>query len=174
MHSTSIHAALVLSLAMAVRSGPAAAQQAARPPACTSTEHHQFDFWIGEWDVTLPNGKHAGTNRIEPILSGCVLRETWSGAGGMHGTSYNIYDAAGRRWHQTWVDDGGNLLELNGTFAAGKMVLTGQQKDSAGTMLQRITWTPSGDGQVRQLWETSTDDGKTWSVVFDGRYRKKG
>lgn len=47
-----------------------AAGQTARPAACTEPEHHQFDFWIGEWDVTLPNGKAAGTNRIEPILNG--------------------------------------------------------------------------------------------------------
>jgi len=38
-----------------------AAGQTARPAACTAPEHHQFDFWIGEWDVTLPNGKAAGT-----------------------------------------------------------------------------------------------------------------
>jgi hypothetical protein len=171
MRSRSLPLALVLAAGVFP---PASAQQPARPPACTTAEHHQFDFWIGDWEVTLPNGKHAGTNRIEPILTGCVLRETWSGAGGMHGTSYNIYDAAGRRWHQTWVDDGGNLLELNGAFDGGKMVLTGEQKDSSGTTLQRITWSPSDHGEVRQLWEASSDGGKTWSVQFDGRYRKKG
>jgi hypothetical protein len=169
MHSHSVPLALLLAAAPT-----AASQQHARPPACTSAEHHQFDFWIGDWEVTLPNGKHAGTNTIEPILTGCVLRETWSGAGGMHGTSYNIYDAAGRRWHQTWVDDGGNLLELNGAFEGGRMVLTGEQKDSSGTTLQRITWTPSAGGEVRQLWEASSDGGKTWSVQFDGRYKKRG
>ena len=35
----------------------------------------------------------------------------------------------------------------------------------------RITWTPNGDGTVRQLWESSTDGGATWSVAFDGTYR---
>ena len=41
------------------------------------------------WDVTLPDGKRAGNNRIEPILGGCVLRESWAGATGGIGTSYN-------------------------------------------------------------------------------------
>jgi hypothetical protein len=161
-------------LPMAMISAPASAQQPSHPTACASAQHHQFDFWIGDWEVTLPNGKHAGTNQVEPILAGCVLRESWSGAGGMHGTSYNIYDASAHRWHQTWVDDHGTLLELNGTFENGKMVLTGEQKDTSGTTLQRITWTPSADGEVRQLWEASSDGGKTWAVQFDGRYRKKG
>ena len=167
------HIPLALMVTAAV-SASATAQQPAHPPSCTSAEQHQFDFWIGDWEVTLPNGKHAGTNRIDPILSGCVLQENWSGAGGMHGKSYNIYDAKGHRWHQTWVDDRGSLLELNGGFEDGKMVLTGEQKDSSGTTLQRITWTPAGTGEVRQLWESSSDGGKTWAVQFDGRYRKKG
>ena len=164
--------ALVVAITAAAPSLGRAQQPAG--PACTSTEHHQFDFWIGDWEVTLPNGKHAGTNKIEPILTGCVLRETWSGAGGMHGTSYNIYDAKQRRWHQTWVDDHGSLLELNGAFEDGKMVLTGERKDPDGTSLQRITWSPAGADGVRQLWESSTDGGKTWEVQFDGRYRKRG
>ena len=40
------------------------------------------------------------------------------------------------------------------------------------TQHERITWTPNADGSVRQRWETSTDDGKTWTVAFDGIYRK--
>ena len=34
-----------------------------------------------------------------------------------------------------------------------------------------------GPGPVRQLWEQSTDEGKTWTVAFDGLYvreRKAG
>jgi hypothetical protein len=38
----------------------------------------------------------------------------------------------------------------------------------------RITWTPVAAGQVRQLWEASRDGGGTWSVVFDGKYARKG
>jgi hypothetical protein len=167
--------ATALALAASAAPGLVAQQPpAARPPACTSAEHHQFDFWIGDWDVSLPNGNHAGTNKIQPILSGCVLQENWSGVRGLTGTSFNIYDAAGRRWHQTWVDDQGNLLELNGAYTDGKMVLSGEQKDTSGTTIQRITWTPTGKDLVRQLWEASADGGKTWTVQFDGRYRRKG
>jgi hypothetical protein len=173
MRSTSFPAAVVLTLAFALWSSAAEAQQAARPPACTSTEHHQFDFWIGDWEVTLPNGKFACTKRIDPLRTGCVLRESCSVSGGMHGTSYNIFVAARRRWHQTWVDDGGNLLQLEGAFQDGNMVLIGEQKSDSATTLQRITWTPNGK-EVRQVWDSSTDGGKTWLVVFDGTYRKKG
>jgi hypothetical protein len=150
--------------------------QSAPPPrrACAAAEHHQFDFWIGEWDVTLPDGSRAGSNRIEPILGGCALRETWTGARGSHGTSYNAYDASRRRWHQTWVDDQGNLLVLEGTLAGGRMTLEGETVDSAGhSQQQRIVWERTAPGHVRQLWETSSDGGATWTTAFDGHYVKR-
>jgi hypothetical protein len=158
-----------------VASSPVAQESgAAPPPACTVPEHRQFDFWIGDWEVTNPAGKPAGRNRIEPILGGCALRETWTGAGGSNGTSYNAWDRQRRRWHQTWVDNGGLVLRLEGGFADGKMVLSGETLDSSGTaVLNRITWQETGPGAVRQLWEVSGDGGKSWRAVFDGRYRKR-
>ena len=150
--------------------------QATPPPgrACGAAEFHQFDFWIGEWDVTRPDGGRAGENCIEPILGGCVLRESWTGVRGLRGTSYNIYDAARRRWHQTWVDDQGTLLVLEGGFAGGRMTLEGVSTDSAGRPArQRITWHQTAPGHVRQLWESSSDGGATWTVAFDGRYVKR-
>ena len=49
--------------------------------SCTKAEFRQFDFWLGDWEVTLPDGKVAGTNKIESILGGCVLQESWAGGG---------------------------------------------------------------------------------------------
>jgi hypothetical protein len=146
----------------------------AAPKACAASEHRQFDFWIGEWEVTTPRGAPAGRNRIESILDGCVLRESWAGAKGGSGNSYNAYDRQSGRWHQTWVDNRGLVLRLDGSFADGKMVLSGDTRDSSGArVLNRITWQQTAPGAVRQLWETSRDGGRTWSVAFDGRYRKR-
>jgi hypothetical protein len=140
---------------------------------CTSAEYRQFDFWIGDWDVRLPDGKQAGTNRIRRILNGCVIQETWSGAAGSSGTSYNIYDRMRRKWHQTWVDDQGSLLQLDGESTNGRMTLSGETVDSSGVkLLQRITWERTGPAKVRQLWESSRDAGKTWVLIFDGRYQR--
>lgn len=166
-------AALVMASAV-LPSHRAAAQSAAPGQACKAPEYHQFDFWIGQWNVTLPNGKRAGVNHIEPILGGCALRESWSGAGGSDGTSYNSYDATRRRWHQTWVDNQGSLLLLEGTFTNGRMILEGETVDTAGRkQRQRITWQETSPGHVRQLWESSGDGGATWTTAFDGRYVKR-
>lgn len=143
---------------------------------CSTAKHRQFDFWIGDWNVSS-DGQTAGTNSIHPIHKGCALQENWqgSGEGGISGSSFNIYDQANDKWHQTWVDASGTLLELNGAFVDGAMVLGGERpaRDGSGKTLHRITWTPFDDGSVRQLWEASNDGGGNWNVLFDGLYEKK-
>lgn len=41
---------------------------------CCTEKHVEFDFWIGTWTVTNPNGTPAGTNTIDKIQDHCVLR----------------------------------------------------------------------------------------------------
>jgi len=144
-------------------------------PPCAADPHHQFDFWIGDWTVSrTDNGQFAGENRIEPVLDGCALQESWVGAKGYRGHSYNAYDATRGVWHQTWVDSTGGLLLLEGKLADGKMVLEGQQKQADGkSVLNRVTWTPLDGGKVRQRWDSTADGGKTWQVQFDGIYAKR-
>jgi hypothetical protein len=143
----------------------------AQPPArpCAGPEHRQFDFWIGEWSVTGAAGQHAGDNTIKAVAGTCALSESWRGAKGGEGFSYSAYDSLRKTWHQTWVDKDGLVLLLDGGLQDGKMVLSGM----TGTTLNRVSWEPRKDGTVRQLWETSADQGKTWQTAFDGLYRRK-
>jgi hypothetical protein len=43
----------------------------------------------------------------------------------------------------------------------------------AGVDVQRITWSKNADATVRQVWDSSTDGGKTWTVAFDGVYTRQ-
>jgi hypothetical protein len=54
------------------------------------------------------------------VLKGCALQENWVGAGGMSGNSYNAYDANTKRWHQSWFDDRGSTLQLEGHLEEGR------------------------------------------------------
>ena len=147
---------------------------APQPAPCTAAENRQFDFWIGDWDVTDPAGKAAGTNLIKPELNGCVLHEFWKGRGGFVGESFNSYDAQRKVWHQTWADGAGNLLLMDGKFEGGSMTLS--DRDMPGkpdrNAINEITWTPNADGSVRQHWRVSADGGKSWKTSFDGKYVK--
>lgn len=135
---------------------------------CSDPAYRQFDFWIGQWQVFKTDGTLAGSNRIEKEYGGCVLHERYSTPKGYQGESLNTYDTTRKLWHQTWVDNTGLLLLLEGHLVDGRMVLEG----TSGTTRHRITWTPNADGSVRQFWE-STDAGGQWTVAFDGLYHKK-
>jgi hypothetical protein len=146
---------LLIALTSVGSSGVCTVAQVADP--CSDVERaHEFDFWIGEWEV-FSDGKLAGTNSIRPILDGCVLQEMWSGAQGGAGSSLNFYNPRLDRWQQE-----------------GRMVLQGDSVSQSGEAIRnRITWTPNSDGTVRQLWEVSKDEGESWQTAFDGLYKKK-
>ena len=151
--------------------------QDATPPApkpCSGPEHRQFDFWVGEWDVTTLDGKAAGTNHIESILGGCVLQESWQSTNGKSvGHSFNLYSRDGK-WHQTWVDNSGLLLELVGGLEDGRMVMSQERTTPDGKKaLHEISWTKLDTGQVKQHWRVTSDDGQTWKDVFVGIYTRK-
>ena len=42
--------------------------------AQSTPPEQQFDFWLGEWDVSWGEGQ-GGTNRVDKILDGKVIRE---------------------------------------------------------------------------------------------------
>jgi hypothetical protein len=142
------------------------------PSPCSAPEYRQFDFWVGDWVVHNPKGQQVGTNRIEKVENGCGLQESWASTrGGYTGRSINSYRPSTGQWHQTWLGNDGGLLLLDGKFADGRMVLEGTGPSASGSVaFNRITWSRMEGGIVRQLWEQSTDGGKTWSTSFDGRY----
>ncbi|NVK22118.1 MAG: hypothetical protein HWD86_06340 [Kangiellaceae bacterium] len=173
--TTKILKVLSISLAMGIGMTSNAADQP--PPPCSPEEYRQFDFWIGEWEVFNPQGNKVGDNKIEVILGSCVLKESWVSASQNRGHSFNIYDRSTGKWHQTWVDNGGTLLLLDGGLIDGAMVMQGETVGQNGKVLNRITWTPKqdkdGKTQVQQVWDVSQDNGETWSTAFDGLYIKK-
>lgn len=154
--------------------GPVAWAQDQLAP-CSAPEFRQFDFWLGDWDVFDKDGKKIGENRIALEQGGCVLHEHWRGVQGGTGESFNMYDAPRGVWHQTWVAASGTLLLLEGGLENGRMILSGERPapNGEGRIMDRISWVPQDDGAVQQIWDQSTDGGKTWQTGFLGIYRKK-
>jgi len=140
-------------------------------PAAGHAPEHDFDFWVGEWEVFGPAGRRLGASSITQLFGTGALAEHWRGAGGFEGHSLNSFDSTRGQWHQTWLDSTGSVLLLDGGLVDGSMVLQGLAPAEHGgkVQTQRITWTPEQDG-VRQHWETSAD-GATWTTLFDGHYR---
>jgi hypothetical protein len=149
----------------------AAGMSHAADQGCADPRSRHFDFWIGNWEVVNANGTVAGRNRIEPILGGCALQEHWTGTSGSAGTSLNFFDTSRGKWRQFWVWREGTTLELEGALKDGAMVLEGESMEDGKPAFNRITWRDPPGPTVRQLWEISLDNGKTWKTVFDGTYQ---
>jgi tetratricopeptide (TPR) repeat protein len=153
---------------------PLVAQAATNAKPCAARpEYRQLDFWIGEWDVKgTAQQQTAGTSSIQLILGDCVIFENWTGAGGTNGKSFSFFNGATGKWRQTWVDDKGGLLEFVGEYKEGAMhfmttTTTGQK------VWQRMTLFNLAQDRMRQLGEQSTDEGKTWSVMYDLTYNRR-
>jgi hypothetical protein len=146
----------------------------ARHPCHARPESRQFDFWLGEWTVSNSQGQAVGTNVVSTDLEGCVVRESWTDGYGGRGTSVNFYDPSTARWHQIWTSDNGTITHYEGDWRDGAMrfLASGFGDADGKAQHRRMTFTPNEDGSVRQLIEGS-DDGRTWTVGFDGLYRQR-
>lgn len=143
-------------------------------PCAYQPESRQFDFWIGEWDVQVPGMTVPATSRIELVEDRCIIAEYYEN-GPYAGRSLNVYDTATKKWRQFWVDNKGGVSHYEGEFKDGKMVYL---NDNAGTpggppAIGRMTFWSEGPDEVRQYVEQSTDGGKTWTVAFNGTYKRR-
>lgn len=153
--------AIAVALAVAQAAPNAAA-------ACAATEHHQFDFWVGKWDV-YPTGKDrlVAHSLIESVYNGCGIRENWMPLNNQPGGSLSIYVPDQKRWEQFWIDSSGSRAAFTGGWTGSAMVIQGKW----GGPTVRMTYTKNADGSVRQFGEQSTDGGKSWKPSFDFTYR---
>jgi hypothetical protein len=162
----------LLLIALALLAAPVSAQQTsnvpATPPAspCADASYHQFDFWVGRWDVYNPKGQMVAHSLIEPVY-GCGIRENWMPLNKPGGRSLSIYAPDEKRWEQFWIDSSGSRAFFTGGWNGSAMVITGKW----GGPLVRMTYSKNADGSVRQSGEQSTDEGKNWSRSFDFTYR---
>jgi hypothetical protein len=171
---------LKLLLAFVFLCGAALAQQQPAPKPCTAAESHQFDFWAGDWDAAWPAGGGSpagtGTNHVVHVLDGCVMEENFDGGTSMplRGMSVSTFLPRIGKWKQTWVDNQGAYLDFVGEFKDGQMILAREAVTPKGVKLQqRMVWKNIKPESFDWSWEQSTDEGKTWNVVWPIRYTRR-
>lgn len=143
-------------------------------PCLSDSKHRHMDFWLGEWEV-YANGRKVGDNTISLANGGCALHESYTTDHNYSGQSINYYDPIDEKWHQHWVGSAGDVYNyLETAKSKGMIRMESKFINPKGQLsLSRMTFTLNEDGTVRQLMESSTDDGNTWSIAFDGLYKPK-
>lgn len=146
------------------------------PPAnpCKDPAVSQFDFWIGDWELTwgdtLP-----GRNHVERIMGGCTVQENFYDPKLKYsGKSWSVYSAPAKRWMQTWVDSNGGYISLSGGMKGDSMILATQMRETPqGKMVSRMVYYNIKKDSFDWSWEGSSDGGATWKVNWLIHYRRR-
>lgn len=148
-----------------------AAEPEAKPVACADdANYQQHAFTVGKWDVLYGTIKAAEV-RMEPVLKGCAINETWTQMGGRPGDGHGLftYSRQLKSWHYLWAADNGNATSFNGVMTKpGEMLyVMSFPLPQGGKRIRHWTLTLQPDGHVRELSRGSDDDGKTWTTEYD-------
>lgn len=144
-------------------------------PCASQPESKALDFWLGDWQIGVPNEHVNATSKVSLDLGDCVVVERWNGGDGHVGENMFGYSADDKSWHGMFADSVGHVhVFVDGRVGSDLAVFSGPSRGEHGErFLNRITIRRTGPGRVQQIWAKSSDGGKTWATVFDGEYTRK-
>lgn len=140
-------------------------------------EARQFDFWLGEWDVTWEGG--AGINSVSRILDSQVIQERFTGFPDtpgdqpLLGLSLSVFDTGLGKWRQTWVDNSGAYMEFVGGYADGKLTLSTERRVGSRTITHRMVFYNIATDTLDWDWERAEDGGQSWRLLWRIHYQRR-
>ncbi|EDP72046.1 Tetratricopeptide repeat protein [Flavobacteriales bacterium ALC-1] len=139
-------------------------------PCKFDANYRKFDFWLGEWDVFSQDQKIAESS-ITMTNGDCGILENWRPNGSNGGNSISYFDTSDKKWKQNWVAGGSvSHYEEPEDYTNGNIQLIAKGN---GVWYKMIYTFDKVEDTVRQIMESSTDKGKTWTIVFNGLYKRK-
>ncbi|MBV8497213.1 MAG: hypothetical protein JO361_10565 [Gammaproteobacteria bacterium] len=150
-------------------------EQTTAPATCDTPQHHQLDFWVGDWQVF-----DAATNRLVALdqvrkrFAGCIVEENLTFLTDMYrrpgvqvrlaGIAVNRFD--GTQWLQMWADNQWGAIFLRGTPGAeGDMVfvtvIPSRERDV------KLVYRKGADGTVRILQYVAPAGSGKWQKYGD-------
>ena len=137
-------------------------------------ETRQFDFWLGDWDVTWGENER-GSNHVEAIMDGHVILENFDGSPSLplRGMSLSAYNAKINKWQQTWVDNEGSYWSFSGDYKEDRMILTTEDLEQGKRIDLRMIFYNIKPDEFDWRWEKSLDTGKTWSLKWQLHYQRR-
>jgi len=135
---------------------------------------HDLGFWLGQWDVSWGDGLTA-TNRVELILEGAVIRETFDGRPGadFQGTSWSVYSQRLDCWRQTWVDSQGSYWAFSGGPQGERFILSTDDVRGSQPVKLRMSFYNIAADSLDWDWERSDDNGANWTLQWRLHYTRR-
>jgi hypothetical protein len=153
IRSIAILSAAVLPVVSARAAETVALEQTTAPATCDTPQHHELDFWVGDWQVfDADTNQLVAFERVEKHSEGCIVQENLTFLTDMYrrpgaryrlaGIGVNRFD--GENWMQMWADNQWGAIFLRGApDADGNMVF--------------VTAIPSRKREVKLVYENRAD-----------------
>ena len=157
-----------------------ALEQTTAPATCDTPQHHQLDFWVGDWQVfDTETNQMVAFDRVEKHSEGCIVQENLTFLTDMYrrpgvkyrlaGIGVNRFD--GENWLQMWADNQWGAIFLRGApDADGNMVfvtvIPSRKRDV------KLVYENRPDGTVRILQYITPAGTAKWVQYGDLIYRR--
>jgi hypothetical protein len=173
-----VRTAIALALVAVLSSAQSWSVDSASAP-CDTPQHHQFDFWVGDWQVfDAKTNQLVAFDHVEKHSHGCIVQQNLTMVTDLYrrqdvgyrmtGIGVNRFD--GESWLELWADNQWGAIVLRGMPGPGKaMVLTtiipSRNRDL------RLEWEKRPDGSVRALQYVAPTGSGKWELYGDLIYR---
>ena len=163
---------------------PAAGLPTPLIPKCNAPESHDFDFWVGKWDLHVrqrigPESEEFREGRavasVRRILDGCVMLEEFDGdtlPRPVVGMSLSTFNSRTGKWQQTWVDNSANNMVFHGGYIDDRMEMIHEATNGRESILWRITFHNIREDEFDWAYDRSTDGGRTWLNFLEIHYTR--
>lgn len=130
-----------------------ALEQTTAPATCDTAQHHQLDFWVGDWQVfDATTNQLVALDHVEKHSEGCIVQEHLTFVTDLYrrpGVNYRLAGIAvnrfdGERWLQMWADNQWGAILLRGT-------------PTADGGMEFVTVIPSRNRDVKLVYENHSD-----------------
>jgi len=146
---------------------------------CAGPEHHQFDFWLGDWQVIAgKTGQPIAIDHIDALYGHCVIRQRMHFTGATYrrpgtpfvlaGISISRFD--GQQWLQIWADNQWGAIVLKGGRRDDGAIELNSALPSRGRDV-RLVWHAVADGVRIEQFGAKTGSGE-WERYEDLVYRR--
>ncbi|MBE2207828.1 MAG: alpha/beta hydrolase [Saprospiraceae bacterium] len=136
-----------------------------------------FDFWVGDWELSWTNANGTpgkGTNLIEKMLDGKVIRENFAADSGFKGTSISVFHAGTQSWRQAWADNQGGYFDFEAKLEGVNRVFQTKFRESNGKKVgARMVFRNVRPNGFTWDWEGSTDGGTSWNLQWRVEYKRR-
>jgi hypothetical protein len=143
-------------------------------PCATNPENRQFDYWLGDWKIGAPGSSGNAHSTVSLSLDKCLIVENWDGGRGHSGENIFGYSADDKSWYGMFADNEGRVhVFTSGKVTSGSAEFQGTSRGPNGeNVLNRVKVVRVSPDKVEQTWEKSSDNGRSWNLVFRGEYSR--